>query len=249
MQGKSSNTDRRCCPEMAAPSRERVYGVKMASGVMAKIVDEEKFSNWAWWLCITPRLASTVFIQPGLHLSVFLIIAISNIIYFLVLRASTAYVEETGQEVEQISIITSESINSAVALMRRLLTWLLAAYLARLVTTYYREARSKAGEMMKGLSALVGTLSISIDYDSPRARCLLAELHGAISSIAHYALSYASSNTKFRFSSEELQQIFDQRGLNGKYLLSFQKKETLHCDLLGDPSNITMRDQSWRMFR
>lgn len=79
---------------------------------------------------------------------------------------------------------------------------------------------------MRGLNALVGILSVSIDYDHPRSREILLDLHAGISSMAHYALSHAASNTTFRKSQEEMRQIYNDRGLDGKHLLQYDKKET-----------------------
>ena len=53
-------------------------------GVMAKVVNVDKFSNWSWWIGVSPGYKSTVFMRPAFHISVWMYIALSNIFYFIV---------------------------------------------------------------------------------------------------------------------------------------------------------------------
>jgi hypothetical protein len=92
---------------------------------------------------------------------------------------------------------------------------------------YYKDVRKKASEMIKGLDGFVDGISISVDYESPRAAEFLNELYGAVHATSHFALALASENTRFKLSKDEIQAIFDDNGYDGNYLLSFQKKQTV----------------------
>src|SRR6056300_1492614 len=81
--------------------------------------------------------------------------------------------------------------------------------------------------MIQGLVKLVDGISISVDYNSPRATTFLNDLYGATRATAHYALAHASANTKFKLEKDQLIAIFDDHGYNGKYMTSHQKKQTV----------------------
>ncbi len=106
----------------------------------------------------------------------------------------------------------------------RLLTWLMAGFVGNVVMVYYFQVTSKVSEMIKGLDAFVDGISISIDYNSPRAAAFLNDLYGAVMAIAHYALARASANTKFKLQKDELLAIFDDHGYDGEVMISYTKK-------------------------
>ena len=201
------------------PSREDVTGVIVKGGTMAKITNGDKFSNWAWWVAVSPFCKSTVFTRLGFHISVWLYIALANIAYFLVFFGGTK-----GAANDQEKRRSTDGMEEVDSFALRLLTWLLAGYIGVVVTAYYINVRSKASEMIQGLVHFVDGISISVDYDSPRAKAFLNDLYGALRATAHYALGRAAANTKFKLQKEELQAIFDDNGYDGKYLLLHQKK-------------------------
>ena len=92
---------------------------------------------------------------------------------------------------------------------------------------YYVNVRSKASTMIRGLNRFVEGISISVDYNSPRATAFLNDLYGAVRATAHYALAYASENTKFKLPNEKLQAIFDENGYDGELMTSYPKKQTV----------------------
>ena len=96
-----------------------------------------------------------------------------------------------------------------------------------IIVCYYKEVRSKASGMMRGLDSFVGGISVAVDYSSPRAVNFLNDLYGAVSAAAHYALSLAGANTKFKLSKDGIKAIFDDNGYDGNYLLSLPKKQTV----------------------
>ncbi|KAL7525382.1 hypothetical protein ACHAWF_001333 [Thalassiosira exigua] len=76
------------------------------------------------------------------------------------------------------------------------------------------------------MAAIVGNISVVINYQCDGADEFTESLWGALTSMGYYALAHAASNTKFKVSEDEMRAIFDSRGLDGEYLLSFKKKET-----------------------
>ncbi|KAL7527894.1 LOW QUALITY PROTEIN: hypothetical protein ACHAWF_005804 [Thalassiosira exigua] len=123
--------------------------------------------------------------------------------------------------------LRSDTMEKAGAFVTRLLTWLLASFVAQVVVIYYMNVRVKACEMIQGLSSFVDILSVIVDYKSPRSTELLNDLYGSVRAIAHYAFAHAAANTQFRLSRDEIQAIFDENGYDGKYMLSHHKKQTV----------------------
>ena len=168
----------------------------------------------------------------GFHVSVWLYIALANTAYFLVfftkqypLDAGSGGTENVAATDVGISNIKSmEKVDRSAV---RMLTWLMAGFVGHVVTAYYINVRWKASEMIQGLVHFVDGISISVDYNSPRASVFLNELYGAMMATAHYALAHASANTKFKLQKDELQAIFDNHGYDGKYMISLQKKQTV----------------------
>jgi hypothetical protein len=196
------------------PSREDVTGVIIKGDSVANITNGDKFSNWSWWIGVSPSCKSTVFTRPGFHVSVWLYIAIANISYFLVFFSNGEVIDPNGK-IRSIENIDKFSL--------RLLTWLMAGFVGNVVMVYYFHVRSKVSEMVTGLDAFVDGISISIDYNSPRAAAFLNDLYGAVT-IAHYALARASANTKYKLQNDELEAIFDDHGYDGKVMTSYTKK-------------------------
>jgi len=189
---------------------------------MAKITNGDKFSNWAWWIGISPFCKSTVFTRLGFHISVWLYIALANIAYFLVFFDG---IKAKRVTIDLLEVSLSNSImEKADEFSIRLLSWLLAGFVGNVVVAYYVKVRSNADEMMMGLDDFVDRISVSVDYNSPRATAFLSDLYGAVRAIAHYALGHAAANTKFKLQKDELQAIFDDNGYDGKHLLLYRKK-------------------------
>lgn len=200
------------------PSHEDVTGVTVEGGVMATVTNADKFSNWSWWIGTSPRCKSTVFTRPGFHISVWMYIVLSNVFYFLI------YYRGRGLEYGIKDLEVMEAMDS---FSLRLLTWLLAGYITQIVMEYYVMVRSTASEMIQGLDSFVDGISISVDYNSPRATTFLNDLYGAVRATAYYALACASENTKFKLSNDKLQAIFDENGYDGKLMTSYPKKQTV----------------------
>jgi len=89
---------------------------------MAKITNADKFSNWSWWIGITPSLKSTVFVRPAFHLLVWMYIAVANLAYFIVAYSLAA-----------IGLPKLDSFEKIDSFVFRLLTWLLASYISLVV--------------------------------------------------------------------------------------------------------------------
>lgn len=214
----------RCFPT----SRAELFGVSMNGGVAAKIKNEERFTNWAWLPSLSPRFASTVFAQPGLHISVWLMIGICNLFYFLVRQATGNSAENLMLSVLDVEWSTREVnvISDSISFLQRLLTWLLTGYVTAIVTMYYRGAKTKGGTMFAGMSQFVNNITVVVNHDCAGADQFMTDLWGAVNGMGHYALARAASNTKFKLSKEEMEHIFDERGLDGKYLLSLDSKDT-----------------------
>ncbi|KAL7536545.1 hypothetical protein ACHAWF_005496 [Thalassiosira exigua] len=210
---------RRC----QAPAPSDVFGVTMYCGVSAKIKDEARFTHWAWHPTLTPLAASSIFAQPGLHLSVLLITLVSNGIFFLLYHSATYY--NLNRHKTQV-LVLEVHISNTINFYGRLLTWLLAGYVAALVGQYYRGAKDKGGTMIAAMASFVGNIATVINRECDRAEEFSEDLWRALTCMGHYALAHAASNTKFKKSKNEMQDIFDSRGFDGKYLLSHQKKET-----------------------
>ena len=114
------NSDNKSC--CAGVNREYVFGVIVKGGVMAKITNADKFSNWSWWIGITPSLKSTVFVRPAFHLLVWMYIAVANLAYFV------SYPLATIIHLPKMALF--QTIDSFVF---RLLTWLLATFVSLVV--------------------------------------------------------------------------------------------------------------------
>ncbi len=188
---------------------------------MAKVTNGDKFSDWSWWIAVSPFCKSTVFTRLGFHISVWLYIALANIAYFLVFFGGTRGAK--GNQFIRISDGMEEVDSFAI----RLLTWLLAGFISHVVTAYYINVRKKASEMIQGLVHLVDRISVSVDYSSPRSKAFLNDLSGALRATSHYALAHGSANTKFKLKKDELRAIFDDHGYDGNYMTSHQKKQTV----------------------
>ncbi|KAL7524077.1 hypothetical protein ACHAWF_000812 [Thalassiosira exigua] len=170
---------------------------------------------------LTPFAASSVFGKPGLHISVFILTVCGNVAYFLAFRSTRKYHSEIND-----AQIFGYSMIESVDFYQRILTWLLSGYVVIIVQQYYRGAKEKGGLMFSSMAAIVGNISVVINDQCDGAEEFTESLWGALTSMGHYALAHAASNTKFNVSKDELRSIFDSRGLDGEYLLSFQKKET-----------------------
>ena len=190
---------------------------------MAKVVNVDKFSNWSWWIGVSPGYKSTVFMRPAFHISVWMYIVLGNIFYFVIY-----YRGADSPHVQDLALANlADSLEFLDTFSLRLLTWLLAGFISHVIFQYYVSVRRKASDMINGLDAFVDGISISVDYNSPRAIAFLNDLYGAVKATAYYAFAYASENTKFRLSNDELQAIFDDNGYNGEHMTSYPKKQTI----------------------
>jgi hypothetical protein len=211
-----------CNSNSKLPSREDVTGVNVKGGVMAKITNGDKFSNWSWWVGVSPGCKSTVFTRLGFHITVWMYIALFNIFYFVTYHKSQKFGYNEGSRTS-----LSKTLSGMDSFAIRLLTWLLAGFVSQVVFSYYVAVRVKASDMIQGLDSFVDGIIISVDYNSPRAKAFLNDLYGAVRATAYYALAYASENTKFRLPNDRLQDIFDENGYDGEFLTSYPKKQTV----------------------
>ena len=100
---------------------------------MAKVVNADKFSNWSWWIGVTPQLKSTVFVRPGFHLCVWMYIVLGNAAYF-----SSYYGIKGKLSSEEYATVTHgdyrhDGISYARTFTTRLLTWTLANFAVQVV--------------------------------------------------------------------------------------------------------------------
>jgi hypothetical protein len=195
-------------------SRKYVFGVEMSGGTAAKIINTSKFINWSWWIGLTPSLALTIFARPTLHFTVMIYILLGNSVYFL-----TYYLDDGYSKLAFISV--------RYTLVNRLLVFALAAYGVYVVRVYYEGTRTKLAALISNMSSFADTLTITMDYDSPRAKEFLMSLHGAVTLIAEYAFACALANTKLKLSQEEMTDLFEKRGYDHGTLLSVHKKQTI----------------------
>jgi hypothetical protein len=190
-----------------------VFGVEMSGGVAAKIIDTRKFLNWSFWWHLTPLFASTVFARPAIHIAVFSYMAMGNIAFFLhVLRGANAW-EPFGLGLSGLDA--------------KFLAFVVSAFMTTIITRYHTATREKAAGYFRGTESFVNTISTVIDYKAPRAKETLISLHNATNAMGYYAFALASARTKFRKSKEKICDIFEDRDLDGDYLLSVHKKETV----------------------
>lgn len=124
---------------------------------------------------------------------------------------------------EAFDNFSDSSANALISFSSRLLTFMLSAYLIQLVTTYYKEIRSKSRRMMYGCSKVVDILSVTLDYSHDKAAPFRSDMYRALTCIGHYALHVASGATK-----DEKNATFDERGLNGELLSALPPKQVLH---------------------
>ncbi|EJK65265.1 hypothetical protein THAOC_13895 [Thalassiosira oceanica] len=226
-------------------SAKTTFGVTLNKGCVAKIKDEERFSNWAWLPTLTvrgqcvhtlyvrkpalifskPWFKSTVFAQPGIHISVLLLTTVCNFAYFSLRMACKRMATDDIDWDGEIAIIND--LNDSIILLQRLMTWLVAGYVAFIVNQYYRGAKEKGGLMFSGLTQFVAGITPCINRDHPEAEEFQEILWSAVNAMGYYALAQASKNTKFRLSKDELHEIFESRGMDSDYLLSLAEKETV----------------------
>ena len=124
-------------------------------------------------------------------------------------------------------IAIMEDLNDSIVLLQRLMTWLVAGYVAFIVNQYYRGAKEKGGLMFSSMARFVAGITPYINRDHPEAEEFQEILWSAVNSMGYYALAQASKNTKFRLSKDEVHEIFVSRGMDSDYLLSLAEKETV----------------------
>ncbi|KAL7551174.1 hypothetical protein ACHAWF_014366 [Thalassiosira exigua] len=130
--GSTSDGGRRRCPMApAAPAPAQIFGVTMNGVVSAKINYEERFTNWAWLPTLTHFAASSVFSKPGLHIAVFVIIILGNVVYFVTFEV-TAKHHAAMDDAQIFGFFMTESVD----FYHRLLTWLLSGYVVIIVQQY-----------------------------------------------------------------------------------------------------------------
>lgn len=210
-------------------SAQKVFGVTMNKGCVAKIKDEERFSNWAWLPTLTPWFKSTVFAQSGIHISVLLLTVVCNLVYFTMRFAAERAAEMNGLNSDEVVWTSREIaiINDSISLLQRLMTWLVTGYVALIVNQYYRGAKEKGGLMFSSLARFVAGITPCISRDHPEAEEFREILWSAVNAMGYYALAQASKTTKFRLNKDELHDIFESRGMDSDYLLSLAEKETV----------------------
>lgn len=161
---------------------------------------------------LTPWFRGTVFARPGFHAAVWLYVAIGNAFYFSALQAGD---------------LLLTTLPTSVAIDSRLLVFVLTGYVTFLVNLYWAGTRTKASGYLQGASAFAATVAAAVDRSKPRAAETLAALHGAINAVGHYAFAWASRTTRFGISDSAMADTFNDRGYDGRYLLSLHKKQTV----------------------
>lgn len=154
-----------------------------------------------------------VFARPGLHMNVLIYVLIGNAFYFSALDAG---------------IRLLSTLPASVAIDSRLLVFVLSGYVSLLVNLYWTGTRTKASSYFKSVCAFTDTIVTTIDYTKqPNTNNILESLHNAVNAIGQYSFAWASKNTKFGITKQAMEDIFNQRGYDGKYLLSVHKKQTI----------------------
>jgi hypothetical protein len=109
------------------------------------------------------------------------------------------------------------------------MTFILSAYMIIMVSTYHTGVRTKTRSMMYGASNAVDTIVASIDYDHPDTNEFLSHVYGAMTAIGGYGLINASKSCRFKLSKQQIINFFEERNLDGEFLLSFNApKQVLH---------------------
>ena len=155
-----------------------------------------------------------------------LLTAVCNLAYFTLRIAAERTVDMSAMDWDgEIAIM--EDLNDSIVLLQRLMTWLVAGYVAFIVNQYYRGAKEKGGLMFSSMARFVAGITPYINRDHPEAEEFQEILWSAVNSMGYYALAQASKNTKFRLSKDEVHEIFVSRGMDSDYLLSLAEKETV----------------------
>jgi hypothetical protein len=143
------------------------------------------------------------------------------------------------------------------------MTFILSAYMIIMVSTYHTGVRTKTRSMMYGASNAVDTIVASIDYDHPDTNEFLSHVYGAMTAIGGYGLINASKSCRFKLSKQQIINFFEERNLDGEFLLSFNApKQVLHIlrlailQLMKKERNKddggclkSMSDQDWQVLR
>jgi len=81
--------------------------------------------------------------------------------------------------------------------------------------------------MFYGLSNSVDTLVTVVDYDHPNTNRFLKSIHGAMTAIGQYGIAVASKTGRFKLSKQQTVAMFEDRGLDGEYLIKLPPKQAL----------------------
>jgi len=217
-----------CCKNFYKTTHEwmaSLFGVFLKEDIMPKITNSANFLDWSWWFWITPNLKGTILARPRFHVTIFGYLLISNLVFWNEYFADYEFIDDDNE-------LAREYVQSWAG---RLMVFVLAGYMFRLVVAYWIGTRLKCAQLLIGTSKVVDVLTTCMDYDNPRAEEFLRDLWGAIHLIGHYAFAISSKNTKFKLSEKEVVDMFEEHGYEVEPLLKLHVKHainTLHWGIL-----------------
>ncbi|KAL7492512.1 hypothetical protein ACHAWT_003924 [Skeletonema menzelii] len=215
--------------------RDSVFGIQMKESFVS-IKYASKFSDWSWWMFMTPWQKCTVFHRFGLHVRAWLYVAFGQVVYFQWLNQALKYKVETGDEAKFYNDLLSVNRGN----VSFLLAWLLAAFLGKAYELYYVQAKNKSYEVVGRLKSLAMNIASCVNENDPslyvKASLFKTKARNAIEAAALYSLacSVASCQNNVKTQNEDVlkmksEEIFNERGYDGKTLLSMHQVDAIDC--------------------
>ena len=201
----------------------------------AKIKHTQKFSNWSWWVFLTPWLRGTVFSRLGLHIQVWIYIAFGQVVYFAWLKEADCFKKACISNNIEAAKHYNDLLKQWQSYMSFLVAWLLSTFLNKVHQVYFESVQQKANALAKQSLSLCMMVSISMSRDPAiheAVKSIESEIRDAVEATALYSLACSVANcdananrNKTKFWKEKMIQIFDERGLDGNTICSIGDSE------------------------
>lgn len=201
----------------------------------AKIKDTAKFSNWSWWVFLTPWLRGTVFSRLELHIQVWMYIAFGQVVYFVWLNEAEAYKNGYESHGNVTTKFYNDLLNANHSYVSFLIAWLLVGFLSKVHQIYFESVQQKAISLVNESLSLCMVVSISMNRDqalNEEVQSVRSKIRDAVEAISLYSLACSVANcdananrNNKKFWKEKMIQIFDERGLDGNTICSIGDSE------------------------
>lgn len=194
-----------------------------------------KFSDWSWWMFTTPWQKGTVFHRFGLNVRVWLYVAFGQAVYFVWLSEALEYKKSV-----EVGKFYNDLLNVNRGYISFLIAWLLATFLGKVYDLYYVDAKSKAYNVAGKLKQLAMSIAIGVNESDPslyeKAGLFKTKVGNAMEAVALYSLacSVASCQDNVKTQNKDIlkrtsEGIFNERGYDGKTLLSMGQVNAIDC--------------------